>query len=114
MFLLVPAHPGFPGQIPQSRKTVVCVCVFCSAQVGECFFWYRLAQVVPEKIHTAVKWLCVYFVRLFCDWFQLVSVGCDGRILVWQLQQHQKVLRLTDGYLPSYLFKFIFNFVVVK
>jgi len=24
--LLVPAHPGFPGQIPQSRKTVVCVC----------------------------------------------------------------------------------------
>jgi len=22
--LLVPAHPGFPGQIPQSRKTVVC------------------------------------------------------------------------------------------
>ena len=26
--LLVPAHPGFPGQIPQSRKTVVCVCVF--------------------------------------------------------------------------------------
>ena len=28
MFLLVPAHPGFPGQIPQSRKTVVCVCVF--------------------------------------------------------------------------------------
>jgi len=27
MFLLVLAHPGFPGQIPQSRKTVVCVCV---------------------------------------------------------------------------------------
>ena len=26
MFLLVPAHPGFPGQIPQSRKTVVCMC----------------------------------------------------------------------------------------
>jgi len=23
-FLLVPAHPGCPGQIPQSRKTVVC------------------------------------------------------------------------------------------
>ena len=27
MFLLVPAHPGCPGQIPQSRKTVVYVCV---------------------------------------------------------------------------------------
>jgi len=31
MFLLVPAHPCCPGQIPQSRKTVVvCVCV-CNA-----------------------------------------------------------------------------------
>ena len=27
MLLLVPAHPGCPGQIPQGRKTVVCVCV---------------------------------------------------------------------------------------
>jgi len=24
---LVPAHPGFPGQLPQSRKTVVVVVV---------------------------------------------------------------------------------------
>jgi len=32
MFLLVPAHLGFPGQIPQSRKTVVCcVCVLYCA-----------------------------------------------------------------------------------
>jgi len=30
MFLLVPAHPGCPGQIPQSRKTVV-LCVCCAA-----------------------------------------------------------------------------------
>ena len=36
--LLVPAHPGFPGQIPQSRKTVVVVVVvvtffiFCDPQ----------------------------------------------------------------------------------
>jgi len=27
MLLLVPAHPGCPGQNPESRKTVVCVCV---------------------------------------------------------------------------------------
>jgi len=33
MFLLVPAHPGFPGQIPQSRKTVVCVCVYRMAWI---------------------------------------------------------------------------------
>jgi len=31
--LLVPAHPGFPGQIPQSRKTVVCV----SAGTARCW-----------------------------------------------------------------------------
>ena len=31
MFLLVPAHRGFPGQIPQSRKTVVCVCEVAAA-----------------------------------------------------------------------------------
>jgi len=30
--LLVPAHPGFPGQIPQSRKTVVVVVVLLCMQ----------------------------------------------------------------------------------
>jgi len=31
MFLLVLAHPGCPGQTPESRKVVVCVCVLtCS------------------------------------------------------------------------------------
>jgi len=27
LFPLVPAHPGCPGQNPDSHKTVVCVCV---------------------------------------------------------------------------------------
>jgi len=40
MFLLVPAHLGFPRQIPQSRKTVVCVCVsmskLISSVIGSC------------------------------------------------------------------------------
>jgi len=27
MYLLVPAHPGCPGQSPQSRKMAVCVCI---------------------------------------------------------------------------------------
>ena len=26
---------------------------------GECFFWYQLTQVVPDKVQRAVKWLCV-------------------------------------------------------
>ena len=28
--------------------------------MGECFFWYRLTRVVPDKIQRAVKRLCVY------------------------------------------------------
>jgi len=40
MFLLVPAHPGFPGQIPQSRKTVVCVCE--GKQEGSIRNWKRV------------------------------------------------------------------------
>jgi len=31
--------------------------------LGECFFWYPLTQVVPEKTQTAVKWLCVCVVN---------------------------------------------------
>jgi len=36
--------------------------------VGECFFWYRLTRVFPDKFHRAVKRLCVVFFSkfLFC------------------------------------------------
>jgi len=27
--------------------------------MGECFFWYQLTWVVLDKIHRAIKWLCV-------------------------------------------------------
>jgi len=27
--------------------------------VGECFFWYRLTRVFPDRFHRAVKRLCV-------------------------------------------------------
>ena len=33
MFLLVPAHPGCPGQNPQSCKTFVCVCVCANCEL---------------------------------------------------------------------------------
>jgi len=42
MFLLVLAHLGFPGQIPQSRKTVVCVCSHVSA--------YNIVNVLLQNI----------------------------------------------------------------
>jgi len=41
MFLLVPAHPGFPGQISQSRKTVVCVCVCFHALLHVYYVVYK-------------------------------------------------------------------------
>ena len=33
--------------------------------VGECFFWYRLTRVFPDKFHRAVKRLCVVCVCVF-------------------------------------------------
>jgi len=31
--------------------------------VGECFFWYWLTRVFPDKFHRAVKRLCVCVVQ---------------------------------------------------
>jgi len=36
MFLLVPAHPGSPGQNPESHKTVVVVLVVRTVKPAEC------------------------------------------------------------------------------
>jgi len=33
--------------------------------VGECFFWYQLTRVFPDKIHRAVKRVCVCVCVLF-------------------------------------------------
>jgi len=41
MFLLVPAHPGCPGQIPQSSKTVMYVCV-CDCLIP---FWWHFSGI---------------------------------------------------------------------
>ena len=35
--------------------------------VGECFFWYRLTRVVPDKFHRAVKRLCVCEMVIFLE-----------------------------------------------
>jgi len=64
MFLLVPAHPGFPGQIPQSRKTVVCVCVcrpclmvchfhcqqYCQSDVFHITDWQHISYIMCHDI----------------------------------------------------------------
>ena len=58
MFLLVPAHPGFPGQIPQSRKTVVCVCVCDSPECDTCQCALMVKHVLIECVkfnHVRIK-----------------------------------------------------------
>ena len=42
--------------------------------VGECFFWYRLTRVFPDKFHRAVKQLCVCVcVQVLIGYFAGVS-----------------------------------------
>jgi len=36
--------------------------------VGECFFWYRLTRVFPDKFHRAVKRLCVCVLSWTTGW----------------------------------------------
>ena len=55
MFLLVPAHPGCPGQNPESRKTVVCVCAcVCNSVLNSgmsCYLFccYGQTSVKPQS-----------------------------------------------------------------
>jgi len=49
MFLLVLAHPGCPGQFPQSRKTVVCVCVYTNSERHANN--YRLLVTDMQQLH---------------------------------------------------------------
>jgi len=70
-FLLVPVHPGCPGQIPQSRKTVVCVYhnfvrYFAVLHTGTAVLhistrWFLL--VFRQSRHTAVS-CCLQFMIL--------------------------------------------------
>jgi len=59
MSLLVPAHPCCPGQIPQSRKTVVCVCVcgdvFITLQYAVIVLCMRIPLLQVEAWEEAIK-----------------------------------------------------------
>ena len=57
--------------------------------VGECFFWYRLTRVFPDKFHRAVKRLCV-----------CVCLRETVHLIVWLLVWRYSILvRLVMGYL---------------
>jgi len=45
--------------------------------VGECFFWYRLTRVFPDKFHRAVKRLCV------CVSWSNVCIQCFDTSWIW-------------------------------
>jgi len=72
MFLLVPAHPGCPGQIPQSRKTVVCVCVLPVAVARSSSDGDAICYVFPV-LWMAVALLFTYF---FFVLFVLYILSC--------------------------------------
>jgi len=94
MFLLVPAHPGFPGQIPQSRRTVVCVLTLLVGQqeghlackrtewwdagmvmcLGQGADWH-MAQLMPMPLTMS----CSSKSRLVLpSWFYLSGAGSPG------------------------------------
>ena len=73
MFLLVPAHPGCPGQFPQSRKTVVCVCVKISAS--------SRSAIIPHLIDGTKKILTNTHTQPFYS-----SIALSGTT---QISQHQ-------------------------
>jgi len=82
--------------------------------VGECFFWYRLTRVFPDKFHRAVKRLCVcvcYYsmsllhcahciTLLFCNFFSFYmhflylyfSIYVYCYIYVWYVQINKYLL----------------------
>jgi len=93
MFLLVPAHPGCPGQIPQSRKMVVCVCVcyyvslcfiFCFSVFFSLFFSI-LAKILSAK--SVPKMTCfvssgtliIYSMNQSIQWFESVVWVTDRK-----------------------------------
>jgi len=88
MFLLVPAHPGCPGQFPESRKTVVCVCCACQmdSEMGHLVEngWELKCKTVWKPLQIAAA--AVEFFYMFLDanftFLVLERLGLDGIILV--------------------------------
>ena len=77
--------------------------------VGECFFWYQLTLVVPDKFHRAIKWLCVCVcacvrVYVWCLWCvcQLTNMGHSlsrygNELWIGDITGHLSLMDMTDG-----------------
>jgi len=80
--------------------------------VGECFFWYRLTRVFPDKFHRAVKWLCVC-VCLYIDISNIVKVFC-GVLLVVSFTKNVSICGVRNCYFCTgtillFLRRFVMN-----
>jgi len=63
----------------------------------ECFFWYQFTLVVPDKIQTAVKRLCVHVHACVC---KCISHACASE----NIAQSLTVIVVTSGWLPKWKF----------
>ena len=70
-------------QIVGASACVIFILLQKIQKMAKCTFWYRLTRVVLDKVHRAVKWLCVLCVCLVTA----VSVNIF-------LQQLLQILRL--------------------
>ena len=43
----------------QCIQVVIFILLQKIQKMAKCTFWYRLTRVVPDKVHRAIKWLCV-------------------------------------------------------
>jgi len=67
--------------------------------VGECFFWYRLTQVFPDKFHRAIKRLCV----CVC-WIQSSNqyrsikcrYWCQYKYILWALSRLRDIFKFWE------------------
>jgi len=68
--------------------------------VGECFFWYRLTRVFPDKFHRAVKRLCVCVLEIDEPFSQLL-LGFENPTQVFLLREmvYFKNLMSNIGYI---------------
>ena len=76
MFLLVPTHPGCPGQNPKSRKTVVCVICNVSFAIGKLhqasgnvsidaifwIFWCKM-KITHSQADTPIIWMDCHLIQ---------------------------------------------------
>jgi len=98
MFLLVPAHPGCPGQIPQSRKTVVCVCVTMQryANVVYAVVMCLFLSVCLSVCLSATHWYCIKMAKLKIT--QQMPHDSPGTLVFWRRRFRQN----SNGFIPNW------------